>query len=64
MLKHVSDLLKQLQHMLSGKNYLLKQVLDLLNCPQTETKQVPDMLRGKSYIVNDLSRCLMISRSN
>ena len=52
MLKHVSDMLKQVQHMLSGKNYMLKHVSDLLNCPQTETKQVPDMLRGKSYIVN------------
>lgn len=47
MLKHVSD-------MLSGKNYILKHVLDMLHCPQTETQDVSDMLSGKTYIVNDL----------
>lgn len=30
----------------------------MLNCPQTETKDVADMLSCKNYIVNDLSEML------
>ena len=54
MLKHVPDMLKHVSDMLRGKNYMLKHVVDLLDCPQTETKQVSDMLSGKAYLVNHL----------
>jgi hypothetical protein len=54
MLKQLSDMLKHVSNMLSGKSYMPKHVGDLLNCPQTETKHVSELLRGKTYSVDHL----------
>ena len=46
--------------MLSGKNYMLKHLWDMLNYPQTGTKHVSDMLSGKNYMLKhgvDLLDC-------
>jgi hypothetical protein len=51
MVKHVSD-------MLSGKDYIVKHVQEMPNCPQTATRHVSDMLSGENYIVDSLPEML------